>query len=139
MGRVFLPILATGAATAQGRKQARKEGRVGFNGAYYYAYRTVGMDQGDGSKQTMSGSYIGGHTVITVRRGPKDMERRKAHWKRKLEREQLAHDAERHAQQEEMDKRIAVANQPSRRQQINREKYKAWQKRKVKGDGRQAS
>jgi hypothetical protein len=41
----------------------------------------------------MSGSYIGGHTVITVRRGPKDMERRKAHWKRKLEREQREHDA----------------------------------------------
>lgn len=33
-----------------------------------------------------SGSYIGGHTVITVPRGPKDMARRQAHWKRDRER-----------------------------------------------------
>jgi hypothetical protein len=36
----------------------------------------------------MSGSYLGGNTVITVRRSAQDMERRKAHWRRKLAREQ---------------------------------------------------
>jgi uncharacterized protein with PIN domain len=41
----------------------------------------------------MSVSYLGGHTVITVRRSADDLERRKAHWRKKLAREQREYDA----------------------------------------------
>jgi len=56
----------------------------------------------------MSGSYLGGHTVITVRRGPGDMARRQAHWKRKLARQQLEHDAERQAERDAVLLKIAA-------------------------------
>jgi hypothetical protein len=55
-----------------------------------------------------AGAYIGGHTVITVRRGPKDMARRQAHWKRKFEREQREHDAERQAERDTVLAKIAA-------------------------------
>jgi hypothetical protein len=39
-----------------------------------------------------SGGYLGGHTVITVRQSDASMERRAAHWRRKIARQQEAFD-----------------------------------------------
>lgn len=76
-----------------------------------------------------SGSYIGGHTVITIRRSEKDMQRWKEHWKHKLEREQKEHDASR---QRQRDQTIEVlANADHKRREVDRVKFEEWQRRKA--------